>query len=184
MRSTDTTGRKTRPWGRIATATALMSLSALALSACGTKEWNGNFTVANGDSSFYVGNGPHRPETVTVKCSESGGVITATIAESETGNVFTTTQPESGSGYAGGALTMGDGTEFEWKPLDGITDEDIRGNDPVFEDDMQDGSPVTWTDNDTMVFNSGLRQKTTKTDDGQVQVRIPGEVDCAEGAGE
>lgn len=170
-------------WGRIAIATATASLSAFALSACGgVEEWDGAFTVANGDSQFYVGNGPHRPDTVSVTCSEKGGVISATLTESQTGNTFTTTQPDGGEGYSGGTLTV-DGDEFTWKPLDGVTDEDIRGDAQVFEDEMQDGSPVLWSGN-TFTFGTGLTQKTTKSDDGQVRVQTPGEVDCSGGSEE
>lgn len=72
-----------------------IALASLTLTACGgTNEYPGEFTVSNGDSSFYVGN-QHRSDTVTVKCSEKGGTITATLSESETGSEFTTTQPRA-----------------------------------------------------------------------------------------
>lgn len=153
-----------------------VAISVLALSACGAKEYPGEFTVANGDSSFYVGNGPHRPDTVTVRCSEKNGTITATLTESKTGNSFSTTQPKEGAGLAGGTLTMGDsGDEYVWKVRDGATAEDEH----PFEDEMQSGDPVTWTDNDSFTFGSGVRQATTKSDDGEVRVRTPGEVVCS-----
>lgn len=170
-------------WGRIAIATATASISALALSACGgTSEWDGAFTVANGDSEFFIGDGPHRADTMTVKCSEDGGAITATITESQTGNTFTTTQPDEGEGYSGGTLTLGDGgEEFTWNLLDSATDEDMRGGGPVFEDDAQSGAPVLWADDNTFTFQyGGLTQKTTKTDTGSVVVTAPGSVDCSE----
>ena len=181
MRSTSTAGRKARTWGRIAIATATASLSALALSACGgTNEWNGEFTVSNGDSSFYVGN-KHRSDSVTVKCSEKGGTITATITASDDGSEFTTTQPDEGSGPAGGTLTMGDsGEEFTWTVRDGATE----GDENPFEDDMQSGEPVSWTDTGVMEFGSGLRQATTKSDEGEVRVQFPGQVDCSGGSEE
>lgn len=153
-----------------------VAISTLALSACGAKEYPGEFTVANGDSEFYVGNGPHRHDTVTVRCSEKGGTITATLTESNTGNSFTTTQPEEGAGLAGGTLTMGDsGDEYVWNVRDGATAEDEH----PFEDDMQSGDPVTWTDNASFTFGSGVRQATTKSDDGEVRVQTPGEVVCS-----
>lgn len=158
------------------TVIAGVAISALALSACGTTEYPGEFTVANGDSSFYVGNGPHRPETVTVQCSEKGGNITATLTESETGNTFTTTQPDEGSGLAGGTLTMGQGGDkYEWTVRDGATTEDEH----PFEDEMQSGEPVTWTAAGMLSFGSGVRQATTDNEDGEVRVQTPGEVDCA-----
>ena len=180
MRNTDTVGRKARWRGRVVSVTALVSISALALTACGAKEYSGAFTVTNGDSSFYVGNGPHRPEAVTVQCSEKGGTITATLTESETGNTFTTTQPDEGSGPAGGTLTMGDGgKEYEWTVRNGAAE----GDDHPFENEMQSGEPVSWTDTGMFSFGSGVRQATTDNDDGEVRVQTPGEVDCS-GAGE
>lgn len=172
------------------------SVVAITLTACGgaepsapeepaeaaASEYPGEFTVANGDSEFYVGNGPHRPDTVSAMCSEKDGVITATITESKTGNTFTTTQPEAGAGYAGGTLTLGDGSEFTWVPLDGVTDEEIRGDAQIFEDKMQDGFPVLWNPDGTFSFQSGLQQQTTKSEDGAVSVQTPGEVDCSNGA--
>lgn len=169
---------------------------AIALTACGgtessppkesgvspITEYPGEFTVANGDSEFYVGNGPHRPDTVSAVCREDGGVVTATITESQTGNTFTTTQPEAGAGYAGGTLILGDGSEFTWVPLDGITDEKIRGDAQIFKDKTQDGSPVLWNPDGTFSFQSGLQQQTTKSEDGVVSVQTPGEVDCSNGA--
>ncbi|SMX85155.1 hypothetical protein BSP109_02016 [Brevibacterium sp. Mu109] len=160
----------------LAIATVAVSVSALTLSACGgTTEWNGQFTVANGDSSFYVGN-LHRADNVTVECSEKGGTISATITASDDGSVFTTTQPDDGSGPAGGTLKMGDGEEFTWEVSD-------SGNaEHPFENDEQTGSPVTWTDTGVVEFGSGLRQATTKSDEGEVRVQIPGQVDCASGS--
>lgn len=102
-----------------------IALVTLTLSACGgANEYPGEFTVANGDSSFYVGN-QHRSDTVTVKCSEKGGTITATITASDNGAEFTTTQPDEGSGLAGGTLTM-DGEEFIWEVRDGATADDEK----------------------------------------------------------
>lgn len=155
-----------------------IALAALALSACGgANEHPGEFTVANGDSSFYVGN-QHRSDTVTVKCSEKGGTITATITASDDGAEFTTTQPDEGSGLAGGTLTM-DGEEFTWEVHDGATADDEK----PFVDEMQTGEPVTWTDTGILEFGSGLRQATTKSDEGEVRVQIPGQVDCSGGSG-
>lgn len=155
-------------------ALAGIALSALALSACGgTREWVGSFSVANGDSSFYVGN-QHRSDTVTVKCSEKGGSITATLSESETGSEFTTTQPDEGSGPAGGTLKMGDsGEEFTWEVSGGGD-----GEHP-FENAQQTGEPVSWTDTGVIEFGPGLRQTTTKTEEGEVRVQIPGHVNCS-----
>lgn len=182
----------TRKGAAIATIAAVAALGFVACGQAGSdgaavgggaNEWNGEFSVANGDSQFYVGDGPHRPDTVTVKCSDKGGVITATLTESQTGNTFTTAQPDGGEGYAGGTLTLGDGgEEFTWKPLDGVTDEDIRGDAQVFEDEMQDGSPVLWTGNDSFTFGTGLTQRATKSGDGQVRVQTPGQVDCSGGS--
>lgn len=159
----------------------MATFSVLTLSACaGAEEYPGEFTVANGDSRFYVGTGPHRPDTVSVQCSKKSDVTTATITESQSGNTFVTTQPEEGSGYAGGTLTMGDGgEEFTWVPREGITEGDVQGDGQVFEDEMQDGAPVLWTDNGTFTFGYGLRQHTTRVDDGQVKVQTPGEVMCS-----
>lgn len=184
MRSTVREERNPRTRGRLAVASLLLPISALALSACGgSTEYPGEFTVANGDSTYYVGDGPHRPESVTAECSEQGGVITATITETKSGNTFTTTQPEEGRGYAGGTLTLGDGgEEFTWVPLDSATDEDMRGaGGQVFEDEMQEGAPVLWAEDGTFQFQyGGLSQKTTKTDDGMVTVGVPGGVSCME----
>src|SRR5699024_4137223 len=106
------------------------------------------------------------------QCSEKGGTITATLTESETGNSFTTVQPEEGSGPAGGSLTMGEGGQkYEWIVRDGATTEDEH----PFENDLQSGDPVMWTENGTFSFGSGVRQATTDNDDGQVQVQTPGE---------
>lgn len=166
-------------WGRVAIATALASVSAFALSACGgANEYPGEFTVANGDSSFYVGE-LFRHDTVTVTCTEKGGTVTATISESRTGNEFVTTQPDEGSGLAGGTLTLGEsGEEFTWEVRDGATADD----DNPFEDEMQSGEPVSWTDTGILEFGSGLRQATTKSDAGEVRVQIPGQVDCSSGS--
>lgn len=182
MRSTSTAGRKTRPWGRVALATVTASLSAFALSACGGtgggNEYPGSFTVANGDSTFYVGE-QFRHDTVSVTCAEKGGTITATISESRTGNKFVTTQPDEGSGLAGGTLTLGEsGDEFTWTLRDGAT----AGHDAPFEDDMQSGEPAAWAENGMIDFGSGLRQATTKSDEGEVLVQIPGQVDCSGGS--
>ncbi|WP_137770446.1 hypothetical protein [Brachybacterium sp. SGAir0954] len=133
--------------------------------------------MANGDSSFYVGN-LHRSDTVTVTCSEKGGTITATITASDDGAEFTTTQPDEGSGLAGGTLTM-DGEEFTWEVRDGATADDEK----PFVDEMQTGEPVSWSDTGILEFGSGLRQATTKSDEGEVRVQIPGQVDCSGGSG-
>lgn len=153
-----------------------IALAALTLSACGsTSEYPGSFTVANGDSSFYVGE-LFRHDTVSVTCVEKGGTITATISESRTGNTFVTTQPDEGSGLAGGTLTLGEsGDEFTWKVRDGATAED----EAPFEDEMQSGEPAAWAENGMIDFGSGLRQATTKSDEGEVRVQIPGQVDCS-----
>src|SRR5690606_18770720 len=67
-------------------ATAGLVAVGLALAGCGsTNEYEGEFTVANGDSSFYVGE-MFRHDTVTVTCTEKRGTVTATITESRTGN--------------------------------------------------------------------------------------------------
>ncbi|SMX86214.1 hypothetical protein [Brevibacterium aurantiacum] len=159
-------------------------------------EYPGEFTVANGDSQYYVGNGPHRPESVTVMCSEEGGVITATITESDTRNAFTTTQPEAGAGYAGGTLTLGDtGEEITWEPLDGLDEEtirlanshpDARGDARVFEEEHLEGSPVTWEVDGTFEFGNGLAamsdEATYEEREVVAQVSIPGRVDCSGGA--
>ena len=173
MRSTSTAGHKTRKWSRFAIATATASLSALALSACGTSEWDGSFSIANGDSSFYVGN-LHRAENVTVKCSEKGGTITATLTASDDGSVFTTTQPDEGSGPAGGTLTMGE-EEFTWEMGDGGDEEH------PFKNAQQTGEPVNWTDTGVLNFGPGMAQATTKSEEGEVRVQIPGQVDCSGG---
>lgn len=143
-----------------------------------TNEYPGEFTVANGDSSFYVGE-LFRHDTVTVKCTEQGGTITATISESRTGNEFVTTQPNGGSGLAGGSLTLGEsGEEFTWTVRDGAPADDEK----PFEDEMQTGEPVAWTETGTLEFGSGLHQSTTKSDEGEVVVQIPGQVDCSGGS--
>ena len=74
-------------------STAAVIAGAIALGACGgTTEYAGEFTVANGDSSFCVGE-LFRHDTVTVQCAERGGAITAAISESSTGNEFVPTNP-------------------------------------------------------------------------------------------
>ncbi|WP_240372159.1 hypothetical protein [Brevibacterium zhoupengii] len=154
-------------------------IATLALSACGgTNEYPGEFTVANGDSSFYVGE-LFRHDTVTVTCTEKSGTITATIAESRTGNTFVTTQPEEGSGLAGGTLTTGDDEDYTWEVSDRATTDDEN----PFTGDMQSGEPVSWTDTGVLSFGSGLRQATTNSDEGEVRVQIPGQVDCSAGEG-
>lgn len=96
------------------------------------------------------------------------------------GNVFTTTQPESGAGYAGGTLTLGDGSgEYTWVPIDGINAEDIRGDAQIFEDESQSGSPVLWNPDGTADFGTGIRQE---TDEGELRVQTPGLLDCSGGA--
>lgn len=183
---------------RVASVAATVAVVALALTACSggddtaddssapaggnedaqAEEYPGEFTVANGDSSFYVGE-LFRPDTVTVTCTEKGGTITATITESRTGNEFVTTQPDGGNGLAGGTLTLGEsGEEFTWTVRDGATTNDEN----PFEDEMQSGDPVSWTDTGILVFGSGLRQATTKSDEGEVRVQFPGQVDCSGGA--
>lgn len=186
MRSAHAPTPASRTRGRAAAAATLATLALVGLTACGGQgeEYNGSFSVANGDSSFYIGDGTYRPETVTAKCSVKNDVVTATISESKSGNTFTTTQPESGSGYAGGTLKLGDGTEYTWTPKADITEEDIHDlskDAQIFEDPNQDGAPVTWTDNDTFSFGFGLRQATTDNENGRVQVKVPGEVDCSQG---
>lgn len=159
-------------------AIGIATSATLALSACGgTSEYPGEFTVANGDSSFYVGDGPHSRDYVTATCTEDGGKLSITVTESRSGNSFTTTQPEGGDGYAGGTLTLGDGQAFTWVPVEGVTDEEIRTEDHVFEDASQSGAPVLWTGN-RITFGNGLRQQTTKVDAGAVYVQTPGEIVC------
>lgn len=159
-------------------------------------QYPGEFTVANGDSEFYVGDGPHRPDTVTVSCAETDGRITATISESQTGNTFTTTQPEAGAGYAGGTLTLGEnGEEVTWEPLDGLDEDtirlanshpDVRGDALVFKEEHQEGSPVTWEADGTMEFGYGLKvmsdAATYEEQETLSQVAVPGRVDCSGGA--
>ena len=153
-----------------ASAVAVVAAT-LTLTACGgTNEYAGEFTVANGDSTFYVGE-LFRHDTVTVKYTEKGGTITATISESETGNEFTTTQPDEGSGPSGGTLTMGDsGEEFTWE---------LSGSGDGFSNDMQSGEPAMWSDTGVLDFGRGMRQETTGSEDGSVNVQIPGQVDCS-----
>lgn len=160
-------------------ATAGLVAIGLALAGCGsTNEYDGEFTVANGDSSFYVGE-LFRHDTVTVTCTEKRGTVTATITESRTGNEFVTAQPDEGSGLAGGTLTLGEsGEEFAWTVRDGATTDDEN----PFEDEMQSGDPVIWTDMGILEFGSGLRQATTKSSEGEVRVQIPGQVDCSGGS--
>lgn len=159
-------------------------------------EYPGEFTVANGDSQYYVGDGPYRPESVTVMCSETDGLITATITESETRSTFTTTQPEAGAGYTGGTLTLGDtGEEITWEPLDGLDEEtirlanshpDARGDARVFDEDHLEGAPVTWEVDGTFEFGYGLAAMSDATTleerEAEAQVYIPGRVDCSGGA--
>lgn len=161
-----------------------------------TNEYPGEFTVANGDSTFYVGDGPHRPDTVTVTCAETDGLITATIKESRTGNTFTTTQPEAGAGYAGGTLTLGDtGEEITWEPLDDLDEEtirlanshpDARGDARVFAEEHQEGSPITWEADGTFEFGYGLKvvsdAATYEEQEALQEVGVPGRVDCSGGA--
>ena len=151
--------------------------AALTLTACGgTNEYAGEFTVANGDSTFYVGE-LFRHDTVTVTCTEQGGTIAATISESRTGNEFTTAQPDEGRGPAGGVLTLGESDEeFTWE----ISDSGNEKN--PFENAQQSGQPVAWTDTGILDFGSGLSQATTASDEGQVHVQIPGQVDCSGGS--
>ena len=151
-----------------------LAVAVLTLAACGgATEYPGEFTVANGDSSFYVGE-LFRHDTVTVKCTEKGGTITATISESRTGNEFTTTQPDEGSGPAGGVLPLGESVdEFTWE---------INDSGDGFSNDMQSGEPVMWSDTGVLDFGSGMRQDTTRSEEGSVRVQIPGQVDCSSGS--
>lgn len=188
---------------RVATTLATVAVAALALTACSggadtssdgsapaengqesqasaANEYPGSFTVQNNDSTFRVGYDETNPDTVSATCSESDGLITATVTESTSGNVFTTTQPESGAGYAGGTLTLGDGSgEYTWVPIDGINAEDIRGDAQIFEDESQSGSPVLWNPDGTADFGTGIRQE---TDEGELRVQTPGLLDCSGGA--
>lgn len=179
MRSIDGgAGRRAKTWGRIALATGATSLVALTLSACGTEEYPGEFTVQNGDSSISVGE-EYRYDSVTALCREQGGQITLTLTAQDSGNTFTTTQPESGSGYAGGTLTIADsGEEYTWVPLDGITDEDIRGDAQIFENEAQSGSPAIWSEDGSVDIEVGLRQSTTNNEDGSVRVDAQGRIVC------
>ena len=186
----------------VASVAAIFAVATLALTACSggdddasgdsapagnsedsqASEYPGEFTVANGDSEFYVGDGPWRHDTVSAMCNTKDGVITATMSESTSGATFTTTQPAEGAGYAGGTLTMADGTEYTWTPLDGITDEMYRNGEQIFEDESQAGSPITWNADGTADFGSGPR---VEAEDGQstvVQVSVPGLLDCSNGA--
>lgn len=161
----------------IGSSSAAVVATALTLSACGgTNEYPGKFTVTNGDSEFYVGES-FRYDAVTVKCTEKGGTITATFTESRTGNEFTTTQPDEGSGPAGGVLTLGEsGEEFTWEVSDSGDEEN------PFENVQQSGQPVIWSDTGIMDFGKGLRQATTKSNEGSVCVQFPGQVDCSSGS--
>lgn len=68
---------------------------------------------------------------------------------------------------------MGDsGEEFTWE-VSASGDEEHP-----FENAQQTGSPVNWTDTGVIEFGSGLRQATTKSNEGEVRVQIPGQVDC------
>lgn len=194
--------RLNRSRSRVATTFATIAVAAVALSACSgeddtasgdsappeggsasqSNEYPGEFTVQNGDSEFYVGDGPHRYTSVSAMCSESNGVITATVTESKSGNTFTTTQPAEGAGYSGGTLTMGDGTEYTWTPLDGITDEMYRNGEQIFEDETQAGSPVTWNADGTASLGAGPRVENESDQSTVVQVSAPGLLDCSNGA--
>lgn len=195
MRSQAAT-RKTPTQGKAALMLAAAGICALALTSCGgasansansakasNGEWPGKFTVANGDSEFYVGGGPYEYEKVTAMCSGKDGALTVTLSETVSGNSFTTTQPEGGSGYAGGTLTLGDGsTTFTWVPREGITEDDILSGESVFEDPTQDGSPAIWNNDGSLTFGGSINQSTTKVEDGVVSVFTPGEILCSEGA--
>lgn len=179
MRSIDVAERKSRTRGRVVAATALLSSSLLALSACGSKEYPGEFTVQNGDSPVAVGE-EYRYSDVTAMCSEKGGQITLTLKAEKSGNTFTTTQPKDGSGYAGGTLKMGDGHEYTFTPLDGITEDDIRGDAQVFENKEQDGSPVIWSEDGSVNIESSMIQETTDNEQGEVRIQSAGEILCQE----
>lgn len=186
---------KPRTWGRLAMGSAAISISALALTACGgdggdqsgnqgstnagPAEWVGTFTVNNADSEFYLGGGPHRGRDITVKCSKEDGLITATLTGTATGNVFTTTQPASGRGYSGGELTMGNGDKYTWVPIDGVTQEQLLTNEPSFKGGKtQDGTPALWAEDGSLDLGSGMAELTTKTEEGMVKVSTPGTIDC------
>lgn len=68
---------------------------------------------------------------------------------------------------------MGDsGEEFTWE-VSANGDEEHP-----FENAQQTGSPVNWTTTGMLSFGTGLRQSTTKSDQGEARVQIPGQVDC------
>src|SRR5699024_8277627 len=167
------------------------SLAALALSACGAsegpgapkedaKEYPGEFTVQNGDSTVAVGE-EYRYTDVTAMCSEKGGQITLTLKAEKSGNTFTTTQPKEGSGYAGGALKMGDGHEYTFTPLEGITEDDIRGDSQIFENKEQDGTPPLWSEDGSVNIEAPLYQTTTDNERGEVRVQSAGQILCQDG---
>ena len=69
-----------------------LAVAVLTLAACGgATEYPGEFTVANGDSSFYVGELFQR-DTVTVKCTEKAGPSLPPSARAAPG---TSSQPPS-----------------------------------------------------------------------------------------
>ena len=177
MRSIDVAEQKNRMRGRVVTTTALLSASLLALSACGAKEYPAEFTVQNGDSSVAVGE-EYRYTDVTGMCSEKGGQITLTLTAEKSGNKFTTTQPEEGSGYAGGTLTMGDGKEYTFTPLEGITEEDVRGDAQIFENKEQDGTPPLWSEDGSVSIAAPMYQMTTDNEQGEVRVQSAGKILC------
>lgn len=67
------------------------------------------------------------------------------------------------------------GDKYVWTVRDGATSEDEH----PFEDEMQSGDPVTWTENNTFAFGSGVRQATTDNYDGEVRVQTPREAACS-----
>lgn len=181
-------------WKRVVTAAASASITALALSACGgndtategsgggggnSSEWEGSPQITNGDSQNSVGDGPWRPDDIAIKCAESGGTITATVTVPQTGDEFTTTQPDGGSGYAGGTLTMADGTEVTWTPAADITDEEMRTADgSPFEDESQSGSAILWEENGNFTFPAGSMNAGEA--DGMLSVNVAGGVICSQ----
>ena len=47
---------------------------------------------------------------------------------------------------------------------------------------MQSGEPVMWSDTGVLDFGSGMRQDTTRSEEGSVRVQILGQVDCSSGS--
>lgn len=183
---------------RVAATLATVAVAALALTGCSGGDdspsgeagdtYPGQLTGAEG--TLIIGDVDATAEALTVECSESGGVITATLTEPESGNTVTTTQPEGGEGYAAATLKMS-GSEITFVPREGVTSEDVEKlatNDfkdvpPIFENEDQYGSPIEWSSDGTAVFYFGLHQE--PEGESPVEVDIPGgTLDCSNNAAE